>query len=172
MKASDTAISELAKELKKQHHQLKTSTFLSLLVLADIITRFLDSSRAEKQITGAAFNVLNTLILCKGSAFPTEISKRLFRSKHSVSKVIYTLEKHGLVTVRPLGEDRRKREVRITDKGIEATNKGSIYLRKRVGEEIFSILTDEEMRFLNGILTRIRRHTLSLNNSDSHSQKS
>lgn len=171
MKASDTEISELAKELTKQHHQLKTSTFLSLLVSADIINRFLDSSRTEKQITGPAFNVLNTLILCKGSAFPTEISRRIFRSKHSVSKVILTLEKHGLVTVRP-GEDRRKRDVRITDKGVEVARKGIIYLRKRVGEEIFSTLTDEEMRFLNGILTRIRRHTLSLVNSASHTHKS
>jgi DNA-binding MarR family transcriptional regulator len=165
---SDSAISKLAKELKKQHRQLKTSTFLSLLVTADIIYRYLDNTRDEKQISGPAFNVLNTLILCKGSAFPTEISRRIFRSKHSVSKVIFTLEKHGLVTVRPAGNDRRKREVTITDKGIEVTKKGTIYFRKLVGEKIFTILTDEETRFLNGILTRIRRHTLSLVNSDSH----
>jgi DNA-binding MarR family transcriptional regulator len=168
VKASDSAISKLARELKQQHRQLKTSTFLSLLVSADIVTRFIDSTRDEKQITGAAFNVLNTLILCKGSAFPTEISRRIFRSKHSVSKVIFTLEKHGLVTIRPVGEDRRKREVRITEKGIEVTRKGTIYTRKRVGEEIFSVLTNEETRFLNGILSRIRKHTLSLTNSNSH----
>ena len=167
MKNSDGAIEKLARELKKQHRQLKMSTFLSLLVSADIIYRYLDSARNEKQITGPGFNVLNTLILCNGSAFPTEIAKRIFRSKHSVSKVIFTLENHGLVTINPIGEDGRRRQVTITDEGLEVARKGMIYARKRVGKEILSILTDEETKLLNDILLRIRKHTLALVNSNS-----
>jgi DNA-binding MarR family transcriptional regulator len=167
LEKSDGAIDKLARELRKQHRQLKMNTFLSLLVSADIIYRYLDSARGEKQITGPGFNVLNTLILCDGSAFPTEISKRIFRSKHSVSQVIITLENHGLVTIRRVGEDRRRREVRITDKGIEAARRGMIYSRKRVGAKIFSILTDEETKLLHDILAKIRRHTLTLTNSRS-----
>ena len=167
MKDPDKTILKLARELNRQHKQLQTSTFMSLLVSCDMINRYLDSEREEKEITGAGFNVLNTLILCNGSAFPTEISKRLFRSKHSVSKVIFTLERHSLVTIRPVGEDRRKREVRITNKGIEVAKKGTVYLRKRIGKEILSILTDEETKLLHDILARIRRHTLTLTNSRS-----
>ena len=167
MKNLNEAMTKMAKELKRQHHQLTMNTFLSLLVCSDIIYHYLDSEREEKEITSAGFNVLNTLILCNGSAFPTEISKRLFRSKHSVSKVIFTLERHSLVTIRPVGEDRRKREVRITNKGIEVAKKGTVYLRKRIGKEILSILTDEETKLLHDILARIRRHTLTLTNSRS-----
>src|SRR4030042_4996365 len=162
VKYSTAAMSKMAGELKKQHQDLKMSTFLSLLVCSDIVSRYLDSERNEKQITGAGFNVLNTLILCKGSAFPTDISRQLFRSKHSISKVIFTLEKHGLGTVRTLGEDRRKREVRITKKGIETTRRGSIYARKRVGEQILQVLTDEETKLLNDILLRLRTHAMDL----------
>ena len=167
MKNLNEAMTKMAKELKRQHHQLTMNTFLSLLVCSDIIYHYLDSEREEKEITSAGFNVLNTLILCNGSAFPTDISKRIFRSKHSVSKVIFTLENHGLVTIRPVGEDRRKRQVRITDKGIEVARKGTIYLRKRIGEDIFKILTDEETKLLNDILKRIRKHTLALVDSSS-----
>jgi DNA-binding MarR family transcriptional regulator len=162
VKNLNEAMTKMAKELKRQHHQLTMNTFLSLLVCSDIIYRYLDSERDEKEITGAGFNVLNTLILCNGSAFPTEISKWLFRSKHSVSKVIFTLERHGLVTINQVREDRRRREVRITEKGIEAARRGTIYLRKRVGEEIFKILTDKETKVLNDILLRLRKHTLTL----------
>ncbi len=164
---SDELMLKMAKELKRQHRELRTSTFLSLLVSSAMITRYLDSQRDEKEITVAGFNVLNTLILCNGSAFPTEISKKIFRSKHSVSKVIYTLESYGLITIKPVGQDRRKREVRITDKGIAIAKNGIIYSRKRVGKEIFSVLTEEEIKLLRDILKKIRNHTLALINSSS-----
>ena len=164
---SDEPMLKMARELKSQHRELRTSTFLSLLVSSAMITRYLDSQRDEKEITVASFNVLNTLILCNGSAFPTEISKKIFRSKHSVSKVIYTLESHGLITIKPVGQDRRKREVRITEKGITIAKKGIIFARKRVGKEIFSVLTDEEIKSLRDILKKIRSHTLALINSSS-----
>jgi DNA-binding MarR family transcriptional regulator len=50
---------------------------------------------------------------------PTEIAKRVFRSKHAVTRAIDVLEKDGLVRRGTVRGDRRIRKVNITRKGLE-----------------------------------------------------
>jgi len=54
---------------------------------------------------------------------PSEISESVFREKNSITAVINTLEKEGVVRREPSTSDRRSVKVVITDKGWKEANR-------------------------------------------------
>ena len=148
--------------MKFQHENLTVSTFLLIEYVADIMNRYSNLYSGSKKVSNTGFKVLNTIIINGGGMIPSEISKIVNRSKHSVSKVVYTLESHGWVKIVPVGGDRRKKEVRITPQGLAVAKGGTIYSRVQVSEEVLGILNKKEKKEMYDILKRIREHTLNL----------
>jgi DNA-binding MarR family transcriptional regulator len=148
--------------LKRQHADQRSDTFLKFFAMSDLFTRYLNLQYTSKHATRSGFNVLNTLVLSGGSLTPTEISKKLFRSKNAICHVVSTLDSRGLVTTVPANDDRRSLEVRITAKGLAITEKESIIARERLGQKMFSIFTEDEIECLHKILDKLMEHTMSL----------
>ena len=162
MSSSNEAIEKLAGDIRAQHKNLTVDTFLLLDSTYDVINRYVDMHFSNHTLSQTGFKVLNALILYGGHMIPTDISKKIFRSKHSVSKVIFTLERHGLVKISSVGGDRRKREVKITAKGLAVAKKGNIYVRQRISEEVMGILDKKELSLIRKMLKRLRTHTSGL----------
>lgn len=155
-------IESMADIIRNQHHNVTVNTYLSFESTADVIERYREIHARGQTVSHTGFKVLNTLVLFGGSMFPTEISKKIFRSKHAVSKVIFTLESHGMVEINTVGEDRRKKEVKITPRGLATATKGDIYARQHMSHKVFSILSKEEMKFMNEVLGKVKKHTMNL----------
>ena len=155
-------VENAAREIKRQHSEIKTDTFLKFLATLDLFSRYLDLQYTSKNATRSGFNVLNTLILSGGTMSPTEISKILFRSKNAIGHVISTLESRGLVTTVPANKDRRRIEVSITAKGLAVSEKESIIVRERLGKHAFGILTQDEFECLHKILEKLIQNTKTL----------
>ena len=158
----DNELEKIAVDMKSQHENLTVSTFLLIEYVADLINRFSNMYSGNKKVSNTGFKVLNTIIINGGGMIPSEISKIVNRSKHSVSKVVYTLENHGWVKIAPVGGDRRKKEVRITPLGLAVAKGGTIYSRVQVSEEVLGILNKKEKNEMYNMLERIREHTLKL----------
>jgi DNA-binding MarR family transcriptional regulator len=163
-KIKKTELETAANNLKRQHHNIKTDTFLKFLATLDVFNRYLDLHYTSKDATRSGFNVLNTLVLYGGSMSPTQISKKIFRSKNAICHVVSTLESRGLVKTVPANTDRRSVEVHITPKGLALTEKESIIARERFGQRAFSVLAEDEFECLNKILEKILQHTKDLIN--------
>lgn len=163
-------IARIAADMRSQHEDVTVHTFLLIESTYDVINRYSNLYSGRHKVSQSGLKVLNMLILHGGGMIQTEISKKVFRSKHSVSKVVYTLENHGLVKILPVGDDRRKKEVRITSKGLSVAEKGSIYARERISNEILRSLNKKEKALMHDILMRVREHTLKLigERSDQH----
>ena len=155
-------IDSMAKEIRDQAGSIKVDTFLSYIYTSDIINRYLDLLLPDRKISRAGFNILHNLILNDGSMIPTDISRKTFRSKYSVTRVIDTLEKQGLVKRRPIGKDRRTRRISITRKGLKAVEDATIDSRERISQNIFRILEDDRLVEFNDALKKLRRHVLAL----------
>jgi DNA-binding MarR family transcriptional regulator len=148
--------------IKNQHDNLTTGTFLNLLSTVDTLLRYWDITLEDRQVSRSGLNILNIIIDCGGSSTSTEISKQNFRSKNAASRVISTLESHGFVVTSPSNVDRRSRDVKITPKGLALTLRKGIKAREQVGKEVLTIFTEDELKNLNKILLRLRKHTLNL----------
>ena len=108
-----------------------------------------------------SMDVLNTLIRHGGTMTPTKLSKRVFRSKNTITKTVDTLEKQGLVKREGWGEDRRTTKVTITAKGLKEV-KQTTPSAKHLGYIALSCLDEENIEQLNANLKQIRQHLLSL----------
>jgi DNA-binding MarR family transcriptional regulator len=161
-KSGKNGIENTADILKGQHSDHRTNTFLKFFAMSDLFTRYLNLEYTSKHATRSGFNVLNTLVLFGGSMSPTEISKKLFRSKNAICHVVSTLEKRGLVNIVPANDDRRSVEVHITEKGLALTRRESIIARERLGQDMFRIFAEDEIENLSKILEKLMQHTLNL----------
>lgn len=154
-------IEDLAHEIKEQSNRLSMDNFSTLVHVADILERFIDVQMRKVGINQTNYTLLNHLIVLGGRATPTELSKRVFRSKHAITRAVDTLEKEGLVKREGIGEDRRNRKVVVTAKGLNLVRK-MVPFREQIGSTITEPLTEEEARRLSSILKRLRRHLVGL----------
>jgi DNA-binding MarR family transcriptional regulator len=164
-------IDSMAKEIREQARNIRVDTFLSYIYTSDILNRYLDLLLPDRKVSRAGFNVLHHLILNDGSMIPTDISRKTFRSKYSVTRVIDTLERQGLVKRRPAGKDRRTRRIDITRKGLRAVADASIDSRERISQNVFRILEDQHLVEFNDTLKQVRRHVLGLIDAINESKK-
>jgi len=154
-------IEDLASDIREQANRLSVDNFITFLHTADMVERYVDSEMRRIGINRTHFSLLNHLIVLGGRATPTELSKRVFRSKHAVTRAVDTLEKQGLVRREGIGEDRRNRKVAVTTKGLNLVRR-MVPFREEVGSRLMSVLNETEAEQLSAILKRFRRHLVNL----------
>lgn len=158
------SIDLLAEEIRAQARDMRVDTFLSLIYTSDLIGKYLENVLSDKPVTKAGYNVLHSLILNDGTLTSTEISKRVWRTKYSVTKVIDTLEKQGYVTRAPMGasSDRRMKKIQITSKGLAHIQNATTSSRKQASENLFRGLSEKQVTELNKLLLQLRKDTIEL----------
>jgi DNA-binding MarR family transcriptional regulator len=158
------SIDTLAEEIRSQARDLRVDTFLSLIYTSDLLAKYLDNILSDKPVTKAGYNILHSLILNDGTLTSTEISKRVWRTKYSVTKVIDTLEKQGYVTRASMGagSDRRTKKIQITAKGLAHIQNATTTSRKQASEQLFRGLNEPQIAELNKLLLQLRKDTIEL----------
>jgi len=131
---------------------MKKKRFLYITSFADILNRYSEINIKYP----LRFTALSFLITKGGSLTPTALAQLMFRSKHSVTKIIDGLEKGGYAVRIPDKEDRRSIRVKITTRGLQHARKnmsrGDEYVK-----DLISCLTDEEWDNLLDYIKRLRR---------------
>lgn len=161
-KAFHNSMKSTADDIREQAAQLRVSAFLSFIYTADIINRYLDIGLSKYPMGRTSFGILHHLILNDGTMTPTDLSKRVFRSKYAVTRTIDELEKHGFVRRGAVSKDRRKIAVHITKVGLEFVKSALVAERQHLGEIIFHPLGPKRLEELRQSLRYIRKHVLEL----------
>jgi DNA-binding MarR family transcriptional regulator len=154
-------IEELAVDIKTQFKQPEIKLINSLLIAADVVSRYLDIETAKYSLGRTGLTVLHTLVINCGSMTPTSISKIIFRSKFAVTKILDTLEKLGYVKRGGIGNDRRTREVSITERGLDVVN-SSFVERPDISHKALHRLDKDQLKMLDNLLGIIRKDVSSL----------
>ena len=152
-------IESVANELRQIASELRVDTFLSLVRTAEVLNRYLDIELSKYGANRARSGILNILIASGGTMRPTDLSRKLFRSKHTITRVVDSLERDGLVRREPIAEDRRLRRVTITKKGLEFV-KERVFHRREISDKALSWLDEEQAQQLNSMLAHLRKHLL------------
>jgi len=137
-----------------------TKAIMSLIRTADVINRYLEIELGNYGSSPARFSVMNALIVHGGKMSPSNISKWLFRAKHTITSMLGVLEDIGYVKREPNGDDRRSVNIIVTKKGWRATDT-MIRNTEEMGQNILSCLDDKEVENLIDSLKQIRRHLFS-----------
>lgn len=140
-------------------NQKKTTAIVSIIRTSDIVNRFLDIELRKWGSSPPRFSVMNALVAHGGTMHPSDISKWIFRAKHSVTSMLKALERIGYVERNPNEMDGRSVNISITQKGWNATDT-MVSITEDMSKKIMSCLDENETDSLLEILKKIRRHLL------------
>ena len=110
-------------EENKTTDKTPLGTILSILMSFVVLARYLEVELRQYNATLIRFHIMSTLFKNGGEMTPSEIAESVFREKNSVTAVINTLERQGVVRREPSLDDRRSVNVVITDKGWNEANR-------------------------------------------------
>jgi DNA-binding MarR family transcriptional regulator len=122
-------------------------------------TAFLDEvERRRRPVAGLSHSGYETLSILEGAGEPLPahvIAERLLVTTASITSLLDTLAKRGLVTREPHPADRRKILVRLTPEGAAVVD-AALPIVHRAATDVFGQLPDEQAEQLIEVLTRAR----------------
>jgi DNA-binding MarR family transcriptional regulator len=142
-------------ELQQIHN---TKFFLRIAGFADIVQRFVDIELKGK-VNLLKTWVLAILVAAGGSITPGELQRSLLRTRHSISQVIDSMLKEGLITRYNDQDDRRIVHIQITRQGLSAMRR--IYKEIDLAENEIRNLIDEDDLVKLASLIRLLRINLT-----------
>jgi len=161
VKVNSQRLDSLAKRLRVQANDLRFDNFLSFIYTFEIVNKYLDNELRKFGLNRTQMNILHILIARGGTLTPTELSRRITRSKHATTRAVDSLEMLGLTRSARTRRDRRLRKVTITEKGLDLVEQ-TMSLRHNIGSQAMQCLNQEEAEAFQTILRRFRKHVLQL----------
>ena len=158
-------IESLAKEIREISEVVRFDSLILLSYAAEVVNRYMDSQIKKHGHDQTRMNILYLLVGSGGSLTPTNISKRVNRSKHAITRAIDILEGENLVRRGPSGHDRRSINITITTEGIDLV-KRSLPDLQRATSVATSCLTKEQIDALKTITSKLRKWVLSSMSED------
>ena len=157
----EDSMESLAQEIQSMQEIVKFDSLLLLLYAAEVVSRYMESRLKEFGHDQTRLNILYLLVANGGTLTPTEISEKVYRSKHAITRAIDILEKAELVTRERSPSDRRSINVVISEKGVDLVRR-SLPQVQQASAVATSCLTTQQVEELKST-TRKLRHWISSN---------
>src|SRR3972149_9226708 len=97
----------IANETNKRTDKTPLGTLLSILTSYEVLARYLEVELQRHDASLIRFNIMSTLFKSGGEMTPSEIAESVFREKNSITAVLNTLERQGVIRRQPSSADRR-----------------------------------------------------------------
>jgi DNA-binding MarR family transcriptional regulator len=146
-------------EASKRTDKTPLGTLLSILLSFEVLARFLEVELKRYKASLIRFNIMSALFINGGEMTPSEIAESVFREKNSITAVINTLEREGVVRREPSTSDRRSVKVIITDKGWKEANRLSP-IAQELSREVLSCMDKNQVEELVACMRTIRESLL------------
>ena len=134
-------------------------TLLSVLMSYEVLARYLEVKLRKYDATLIRFHIMSTLFTNGGEMTPSEIAENVFREKNSVTAVLNTLERQGVIRREPSADDRRSVKVVITDKGWKEANRLNP-IAQELSREALSCMEKEQITELVDTMRKVRESLL------------
>ena len=146
-------------EINKSADKTPLGTLLSILMSFEVLARYLEIQLKQHDASLIRFHIMSTLFKNGGEMTPSEIAESVFREKNSVTAVINTLERQGVVRREPSPDDRRSVRILITDKGWKEANRLNP-VAQEISRDALSCLEKGRLEELVEIMRQIRESLL------------
>jgi len=134
-------------------------TYFALMEAVSVLQHHVEQQvRADGDLSTVQFQLLASLAAADGRLTMTELADGVVYSRSGLTYQAGLLEKAGLVTRGPSPDDERSTLVTITDEGLARVNRilpGHIEVARGL---LFEPLSDEDLRNLGDIMSRVRTH--------------
>jgi DNA-binding MarR family transcriptional regulator len=147
----------LPEDIKGALNQIKETDFWLCVQFADTLIRYLEiTMKQDSVISRLQGSALYFLLLNGGESTPTQLANIMLRSKHSVTKIIDSLEKEGLIIRDFTNKDRRVTSVKLTAAGLEHVKRRFSKGNERASK-VMGILDTKEQKRLVDLTEKLRK---------------
>ena len=146
-KKSTEAANSISEEIKKISDEVIEGNFWLISSFADTVSRYCEITMKTDDISPLHSIAMWHLVCAGGNSTPTRIAETMFRSKHSVTKIVDNLEKEGLIVRDFSSRDRRVTHIRITGAGLKYL-KNNQETAARYAEQVMNCLDAGQQKTL------------------------
>jgi DNA-binding MarR family transcriptional regulator len=142
--------------------RLSTEVFLNIGVLAGAVRSAIERLVADRGLPSmAAFNVLSVLAGDPAPLRPSVVASRMMVTRATITGLLDSLARRGLVRRLASGDDGRTRPVSITPAGRRITTR-LVPEMHRFERELLSVLDRDEREALLVVVARLQQRTAEL----------
>ncbi|MGD1118163.1 MAG: MarR family transcriptional regulator [Dehalococcoidales bacterium] len=121
-------------EIQEVAAEVRSVNFWQCVKFADTIKRYCEITMKKDDISPLHAMAMFHLVCSGGSSTPTQMAEMMFRSKHSVTKIVDNLEKEGFIVRDFSSKDRRVTHIKITSAGLQYLKKNQSQGDKRASQ--------------------------------------
>ena len=155
----------LPREIKDALNKIRETDFWLCVQFADTLLRYIEiTMKRDSVISRLQGSALYFLLLKGGESTPSRLAKAMLRSKHSVTKIIDSLEKEGLVVRSFTNRDRRVTSIKLTAMGLEHLKQRFTRGNERA-EKVMGCLDAAEQKRLTELTEKMRKRMNTILNS-------
>ena len=147
------------REVSKRTDKTPLGNLLSILMSFEVLARYLEVELKRYEASLIRFNIMSALFINGGEMTPSEIAESVFREKNSITAVINTMQRQGVVRREPSIDDRRSVKVVITDKGWQEANRLNP-IAQELSREALSCMDKNQTEELVATMRRLRESLL------------
>jgi DNA-binding MarR family transcriptional regulator len=151
-----------ADDIKCALSQIKETDFWLCAQFADVLIRYLEiTMKRDSIISRLQGSALYFLLLNGGELTPTQLADKMLRSKHSVTKIIDSLEKEGFIVRDFNNKDRRVTSIKLTSAGLEHLKQRFAKGNERANK-VMDSLNAGEQKILVDLMDRMRQKMMTI----------
>jgi DNA-binding MarR family transcriptional regulator len=154
-KSREAAVSvPSAREIAEVTSQMSGVNFWKCVTFADTVKRYCEITMNQDNVSPLHSIAMNHLVCAGGKSTPTKLAELMFRSKHSVTKIVDTLEKLGFIVRDFSSKDRRVTHIMVTHAGLDYVRTNQCKGNRRA-RQVIDCLTDKEQETLIGLTNKL-----------------
>jgi DNA-binding MarR family transcriptional regulator len=143
-------------DFKTVADQIRRVNFWLCVTFADTIGRYTEITMKKDDISPLHAIAMFHLVCKGGVSTPTQLADLMFRSKHSVTKIVDNLEKEGFIVRDFSSKDRRVTQIRVTAAGLDYVkiNQNKADVRAR---QVMDCLSTDEQNVLTALTQKLSK---------------
>jgi MarR family transcriptional regulator, organic hydroperoxide resistance regulator len=155
-KKSTESVDPIAEDLKKINEEFREGNFWLCVGFADITNRYCDITMKTDDVSPLHAMAMWHLVCTGGTSTPTRLAEKMFRSKHSVTKIVDNLETEGLIARDFSSRDRRVTQIRLTPAGLQYI-KENLNQAKHSAKEVMDCLDADQQKTLIDLMEIMKK---------------
>jgi DNA-binding MarR family transcriptional regulator len=121
--------------------------FWRCVTFADMVKRYCEITMKKDEVSPLHSIAMFYLVYSGGVTTPTKLADVMFRSKHSVTKIVDNLEKEGFIVRDFSSKDRRVTRLKVTEAGRQYV-RNNLNMADKRAKHVMDCLDDEEQKAL------------------------
>jgi len=145
------------REIKAALKIIRQTDFWQCVQFADTLLRYIEiTMKQDSVISRLQGSALYFLLIEGGASTPSRLARTMLRSKHSVTKILDSLEKQGMIERSFDNRDRRVTSIKLTTRGLEHLKERFTRGNERA-ESVMGCLEAKEQKSLVALTERMRQ---------------